>query len=141
MNEWMQYVYMQFAQPTDVMGVQVKVEAVDPNGNYQNLGTVTTDINGVYSLMWAPEIDGKYDIYVTFAGTESYYGSTTSTAMPVDPAATPAAPMEPEEPTPEVPSEPTQPTEPLLTTELTIIAAVAVAAVIVVAVYWVIKRK
>ncbi|MCW4011551.1 MAG: hypothetical protein NWF07_01025, partial [Candidatus Bathyarchaeota archaeon] len=143
MNEWMQYVYMQFAQPTDVMGVQVKIEAVDPNGNYQNLGTVTTDINGVYSLMWAPEIDGKYDIYVTFAGTESYYGSTTSTAMPVDPAAAPAAPMEPEEPTDnETPVEPTQPIEaPFITTEIAIVLAVAILAAVGVAVYWMLKRK
>jgi len=141
MNEWMQYVYMQFEQPTDVMGVQVTVEAVDPNGNYQNLGTITTDINGAYSLMWAPEIDGKYDIYVTFAGTEAYYGSSASTAMPVDPAPTPAAPIEPEQPTnPETPVDTEEPAA-FITTEVAIIAAVAVAAVIGVAAYWFLKRK
>ncbi|MFZ7138902.1 MAG: hypothetical protein ACOWW1_10860 [archaeon] len=140
MNEWMQYVYMQFEQPCDVTGVEVLVEAIDPNGNYQTLGTTTTDINGVYSLMWTPEVDGKYDIYVTFAGTESYYGSTTSTAMPVDPAAAPASPMEPEQPTDnESPAEPTQ--APFITTEIAIVLAVAVLAAVGVAAYWILKRK
>jgi hypothetical protein len=31
MNEWMQYVYMQFPRPTDVVGVEVVVSVLDPN--------------------------------------------------------------------------------------------------------------
>ena len=146
MTDWMLYVYNQFDPPT-AEGVQVTLEVLeDPNGNYYEIGTATTDETGFYSIAWEPEVPGHYKILARFDGTESYYPSHVETSMIVGEAPTPATPIEPEEPeTPEVPDEPTEPSEPvetpLITTEVAIIAAVAVAAVIGVAAYWFLKRK
>jgi len=146
MNDWMLYVYKQFERPTDTVGVNVKIEAYDPNGNYQDLGTTTTDANGNYALVFEPEVPGLYYITATFEGSTAYYGSQANTYLQIEPAITPATPIEPEVPEiPEVPVEPTEPSEPVetpfITTEVAIIAAVAVAAVIGVAAYWFLKRK
>ena len=146
MSDWMLYVYKQFERPTNTVGVNVKIEAYDPNGNYQDLGTTTTDANGNYAFVFEPEVPGLYYITATFEESAAYYGSQANTYLQVDSAPTPATPIEPEEPeTPEVPDEPTEPSEPVetpfITTEVAIIAAVAVAAVIGVASYWFLKRK
>jgi len=90
MSEWMKYVYMQFARPTNASGVEVTLDAIDPNGNYIHIGDSTSDASGMYSLQWTPEIPGKYNIIATFAGTASYYASFSETAIAVDPA--PATP-------------------------------------------------
>lgn len=90
MSEWMKYVYMQFTRPTSANGVQVTLDAIDPNGNYIHIGNSTSDASGIYSLQWTPEIPGKYTIIATFAGTASYYASFSETAIAVDPA--PATP-------------------------------------------------
>jgi len=142
-SEWMKYVYKQFPRP-NAQGVSVTIEAVDPNGNYQNLGTVTTDAYGGYGFVFEPEVPGKYMIMATFAGTDAYYGSTKTAYLIVDPAPAPAAPIEPEEPVDIVePIDITEPTmeTPVLTTEITIAIAVAVIAVVAVTAYWIIKRK
>jgi len=155
MNEWMQYVYMQFERPTDVIGVPVKLEAVDPNGNYQYLGTTTSDPYGNYGFTFEPEVPGQYMIIATFEGSGAYYGSTTTTYLSVDPAPSLATPIEPEPAAPEpTQPEPTQQyraptlTEPeltaetsLITTEVAILAAVAVAAVIGVVAYWALRKR
>ena len=141
MNDWMLYVYKQFARPSDVTGVQVKIEAIDPNGNYQNLGTTMTDLAGNYGFTFEPEVPGEYQIIVTFEGSKAYYGSFETTYLSVDEAVTPTSPIEPEEPV-ETPEEPSEPVEgPLITTEIAIIAAVAVVAAIGVAAYFLLKRK
>jgi hypothetical protein len=89
-SQWMKYVYMQFERPTDVTGVQVSLDTVDPNGNYVHIGNVTSDENGAYSCQWMPEVPGKYIVIASFHGTDSYYGSIAETAIVVDcPAATP----------------------------------------------------
>jgi hypothetical protein len=90
MSEWMKYVYMQFARPTSASGVEVTLDAIDPNGNWIPIGNSTSDSSGMYSLQWTPEIPGKYTIIATFAGTASYYASFSETAIAVDPA--PATP-------------------------------------------------
>ncbi|WNZ29797.1 MAG: PQQ-binding-like beta-propeller repeat protein [Candidatus Bathyarchaeota archaeon] len=142
MTEWMEYVYMQFGRPANVNGVPVKIEIVDPNGEYAWIGTATTDVYGNYGYSFRPQVEGQYMIIATFEGSASYFGSTSTTYFTVDPAPTPAAPIEPEEPeTPVAPIEPTQPEAPLITTEIAIIIAVAVVAVIGVAAYWMLKRK
>jgi len=54
-EDWMQYVYMQQACPANVEGVQVKLETLDPNGNFYEIGTVTADASGMYKLLWEPQ--------------------------------------------------------------------------------------
>ncbi len=56
---------------------------IDSNGNYRNIGTVTSDGYGAYSFMWTPDISGKYTVIATFAGSESYWPSYTETAFGV----------------------------------------------------------
>jgi len=133
MSDWMLYVYKQFAMPTDTKGVEVTLDAIDPNGNFISIGRATSDLSGFYSLMWKPENEGKYTIIATFEGSESYWASYTETTIGVGPAPSPTGPIEPE---------PTEPAEaPFITTELAIIAAVAVAAIIGIAAYWILRKR
>jgi hypothetical protein len=90
MGSWMEYLYMQKPKPTDAAGIQVKITAVDPNGNTQNIGTTTSDANGNYGLMWTPPVEGLYKITATFTGSESYYPSDATTYLGVETAPSPA---------------------------------------------------
>ena len=81
MSAWMEYVYEQQPLPSDATGVPVTVGVVDANGNYRVIGTTTSDIYGSYSLNWTPDIPGQYRVIATFAGTQSYYPSSASTAF------------------------------------------------------------
>jgi hypothetical protein len=135
MREWMEFVYMQQNCPEMVQGVTVKIEAVDPNYNYQDYGTTHSDFYGNFALAFEPEVPGMYMIMATFEGTESYYRSYASTWVQVD-EATPGIPIEPEEPT-----EPEEPVTPLITTEIAIIAAVAIIAVVGIAAYWLLRKR
>ena len=83
MAAWMEYLYMQQPKPTDAKGVEVTIEVLDANNNYRTIGTTETDANGFYSLMWAPDIPGKYTVVATFKGSESYWGSSAETAFGV----------------------------------------------------------
>jgi outer membrane protein assembly factor BamB len=87
MSAWMLYVYKQFEQPMNATGVAVSIDAVDPNGNYVHLGDATTDSSGHYSLVVTPQNTGTYTVYVTFAGTNGYYGSFAETTVAVQEAA------------------------------------------------------
>jgi hypothetical protein len=93
MTEWMAYVYQQQEKPTNFTGVQVALNVVDANGNYRTIGTTTTDSTGFYSFVWTPDIEGKYTVYATFAGTNGYWGSAATTAFNVDPAAATPTPQ------------------------------------------------
>jgi hypothetical protein len=135
MTQWMEYVYMQQPRPTDATGVTVKIESVDPNGNYQNYGATTTDTYGNYGFAFEPEVPGTYMIIATYEGSESYYSSTDTAYLKVEAAAEPSTPIEPEEPT-----EPEEPVMPLITTEVAIIAAVAIFAIIGIAAYWLLRK-
>jgi hypothetical protein len=80
---WMEYVYMQQPCPAYYTGVDVKLETLDPNGNFYEIGTVTTDASGMYKLLWEPPVPGEYTIIATFAGSNSYYMSYAETAIGV----------------------------------------------------------
>jgi hypothetical protein len=83
---WMKYVYKQFEKPEDATGVEVTIEVINPNGEYENLGTTTTDTSGNYGFHWKPTMEGKYMILATFYGTNSYYPSISTTYLAVDAA-------------------------------------------------------
>jgi hypothetical protein len=90
-SRWMNYMVTKtIAEPTDVKGVDVTLQAVDPNGNVVNIGTVTSDQTGVFKKLWTPEIPGEYTIMAKFAGSQSYGGSAAETAIGISeaPAAT-----------------------------------------------------
>jgi hypothetical protein len=94
MQAWMEYLYEQQAMPTNAKGVEVTLDAVDPNNNYIHIGTATSDTSGTYSYMFTPEVPGKYTIIATFAGSKSYWSSYAETAIGVSEA--PPAPAAPE---------------------------------------------
>jgi hypothetical protein len=91
MGRWMEYVYMQKPRPTDTVGVEVVINVLDPNDNFYEVGRATSDVNGMYSVAFTPEVPGKYTVIATFVGSESYWGSSAETAINVEeaPAATP----------------------------------------------------
>ena len=87
---WMQYLYMQQPIPANATGVPVALSYVDPNGNFYNLGTSTSDMTGHYSYTFTPTIPGTYTLTATFGGSGAYFGSTSETYFTVAPhAATP----------------------------------------------------
>jgi hypothetical protein len=86
MSAWMEYVYMQKPKPANAVGVPVKLTAVDVNGNTVDIGTVTSDSSGLYSIEWSPEQTGKYIIKAAFEGTQSYWPSSAETAISVSSA-------------------------------------------------------
>jgi len=129
-EDWMEYVYMQQAMPADAQGVTVKLYAIDPNGNYQDIGETTSDMWGNFGKSWIPPVEGEYLIIAEFSGTKAYYKSSASTYITVDPAVSAAQPIETEEPAAFA----------LGTTELAIIAAVIIAAVGIVA-FWALRKR
>jgi hypothetical protein len=94
--QYMEYVYMQKAKPMNTTGVTVDLYVVDANGNYRSIGQTTTT-DGFYSFNWKPDIEGKFTVLATFAGSESYYPSQAMTAFNVD-AAAPTATAPPAQP-------------------------------------------
>jgi len=90
-SDWMAYVWMNQIQPSDATGVKVLLSVIDPNNNYYEIGTTTSDTSGSYSYAFTPEVPGKYTILATFAGSKSYYGSYAETAIQVDDAPEPTA--------------------------------------------------
>jgi hypothetical protein len=84
---------MQKPRPTNVTGVDVAIEVLDPNGNSYSVGTTTSDATGFFKLAFTPEVPGEYTVIAKFAGSESYYGSYAETGINVEEA--PAATAEP----------------------------------------------
>lgn len=132
-SAWMQYLYMQKPKPTSATGVQVKLTAEDSNGNKQNIGSVTSDIDGGYAFAWTPTSEGLYKITATFEGTNSYYGSSASTyciigSSAANPAVTntPTAAVHPQ-------SEPQ--------TEILLIAGIAAILIVIIAVIAILLKK
>jgi hypothetical protein len=124
---------MQKPCPEYYEGVEVKLEVLDPNGNFYEIDTVKSDGAGMFKKMWTPDTESEYTIIATFEGSESYWPSYAETAVGVGPAPAPTTPIEPE---------PTEPTEaPFITTEMAIIIAVVVVAVIGIAAYWVLRKR
>jgi hypothetical protein len=91
-SAWMEYVYMQKPKPTNATGVPVSIDVIDANGNYRNIGTATSDSSGMFSFNWTPDIPGAYTVIATFAGSNSYWPSSSETSFAVDPAAPTASP-------------------------------------------------
>lgn len=118
MSEWMKYVYLQFARPTNATGIEVVLSVLDENNNFREIGRTTSDSDGFYSLKWTPDIEGKYTVYASFPGSGAYYPSHAETAFAVDPA--PPAPAEP------LPEPPTMTDTYILGSTAAIIVAIAV---------------
>ncbi|MFZ7137937.1 MAG: PQQ-binding-like beta-propeller repeat protein [archaeon] len=138
MSAWMKYVYMQFEKPSHATGVTVTLEAIDPNGNYQYIGTTTSDISGNYGFSFKPEIEGKYTIMATFSGSGGYYGSTTTTYMSVDPTTSASIPIDTEG-HPDTSESATETA--FISTEIAIVTTIVVAAIVGIAAYWFLRRK
>ncbi len=88
MSDWMLYVYKQFEIPmgaVPAIGVQVKIQIVDPNGVYAWIGTATTDATGNFGYSFVPTMKGLYTIIATFDGSRAYYGSYSTTYLTADP--------------------------------------------------------
>jgi len=83
MGPWMEYLHMQKPIPTDVTGVPISIDAVDPNGNAIHIATVTSDMSGTFGYLWQPEITGEYVITATFMGDDSYGSSWAETHVGV----------------------------------------------------------
>jgi hypothetical protein len=80
---WMQYVYMQKPRPTDTVGVPVSIDVIDSNGSRRNIGTATSDADGMFSFTWTPDAQGSYNVVATFAGSESYWPSYAESSFAV----------------------------------------------------------
>jgi hypothetical protein len=70
----------------------VSLDTIDPNGNYQHIGDVTSDYTGMYALDWKPDVPGTYRIIATFEGSTSYGPSFAHTYMSVNEAASTPSP-------------------------------------------------
>jgi outer membrane protein assembly factor BamB len=86
MSDWMEYKFMQKDRPADAVGVDVRIQVVDPSGAYAWIGTATSDSYGNFGYSFIPQMQGTYTIIATFDGSEAYYGSTSTTYLVVDPA-------------------------------------------------------
>jgi hypothetical protein len=93
-SQWMKYVYMQVSKPTNTTGVMVSLDTLDPNGNYIHIGNTISDANGKFCYQWVPEVPGKYTVYASFPGSNSYYSSTSETFIAVEEPEATATPTE-----------------------------------------------
>jgi hypothetical protein len=126
MSTYMEYLHMQ--QPIGglwnnetIYGVPVSIDAVDPNGNFVHIATVTSDgTTGTFAYTWTPTTTGNYKITATFAGDDSYGSSFAAAYAAVSTAPTTA-------PT----TSATQATGVATTTDLLTYIAVAVIAIII----------
>jgi len=91
-SQFMETVYSQQPEQHNVTGVPVTLSDIDPNGNYETIGTTISDgYSGYYSMTWTPPIAGNYTITATFAGSNSYWGSYATNSIYA--GATPATPQ------------------------------------------------
>jgi hypothetical protein len=117
-SAWMEYVYQQQPKPTNATGVPITIDVIDSNNNYYNIGTVTSDTSGTFAFTWTPIIPGEFTVIATFAGSNSYYGSSAETHFYASEAP---------QPTPESTPMPQTPVETYFTVStIAIIAAIAI---------------
>ena len=83
---WMEYLYMQQPKPIDATGVPIHLTAIDPNGNFQDIGKAVSDEFGNYAVDWVPPVPGTYTVKATFEGSTAYYRSAASTSFMVSDA-------------------------------------------------------
>ena len=115
MTPWMEYLHMQQTKPNNATGVKMHLTAIDPNNNFQDIGTVVSDIDGTYAIGWTPPVPGVYKVTATFEGSESYYSSTGTTHFLVGeaPSAAVVTPTPATTATPAIPTQtPSQTTSP-----------------------------
>jgi hypothetical protein len=128
MGDYMSYIHLQTTWPgwsmANVTGVPVSIDAVDPNGNFMHLATVTSDSTGHFGYTWIPTLAGDYKISATFGGSNSYGASWAQTYANV--AAAPTA-------TP-TPVQTVQPAIASPTDIMTYTAAAAIAIIIAIAI-------
>ena len=124
MSDWMQYLFQQRPYPATAKGVEVTLDALDPNSNFVHIGTVSSDTTGSFSHAFVPEVPGKYQIIATFAGSKSYGSSFAQTSMQVDEAP-------PATPPPEYP-QPIDPTMTIVYATIAIVVAIAIVGIVVV---------
>jgi len=134
---WMEYMFQQRPMPQDAKGVTVKLTAIDPNGNYQDIGETTSDLAGNFAIEWMPPVPGKYDVIATFDGSEAYGNSFDTTYFVVQGVSPSSQFMQSE-----TGISSTQTSEvPLITTEVAIIAAIAVFCIMGAAAYLVLRKR
>ncbi len=88
MGAWMAYIHMQETIPSNVVGVPVSLDAIDPNGQPMHIADVTSDMSGTFAYTWIPTIVGDYKITATFMGDDSYGSSWAQTYATVAAAPT-----------------------------------------------------
>jgi outer membrane protein assembly factor BamB len=94
-SAWMEYLYQQQPRPTDAEGVEVIISVFDPNGNYYDVATATSDAEGYFGTTFTPVVPGTYTVIAQFAGSDSYYGSVAETFINVEEAPAETAPPTP----------------------------------------------
>ncbi|MCW4018739.1 MAG: PQQ-binding-like beta-propeller repeat protein [Candidatus Bathyarchaeota archaeon] len=104
MGDWMAYLYMQQSKPADATGVQVHLTAIDPNGNFQDIGTAISDDAGCFTVTYKPPVPGVYAITAEFEGSGSYFMSRGETAIYVTEASAAPAASVASTPTPPTPA-------------------------------------
>jgi len=79
---FMEQLYEQQPQATNLTGVPVTLTVTDVNHNTYHIGTTTTNpYSGTFGFLWTPPIVGNYTVTATFAGSGAYYGSSAQTYM------------------------------------------------------------
>jgi outer membrane protein assembly factor BamB len=131
MTGWMEYLHMDRPKPTNTTGVQVTLTAIKSDGTVVNIGSATSDADGVFRMQWTPTDQDLYKITATFDGDGSYWGSKATSALMVGSAsaAQPAASSSASSAAPSVPVAPTEG----LSTSTTLVVAAAVIVIIAVA--------
>jgi hypothetical protein len=87
MGAWMAYKFMNQPRPANARGVDVTISVVDPNNNLYVVNTTTSNSDGTYSVDFAPQVAGQYQLIATFAGSNSYYPSFAHSTVYVNAAA------------------------------------------------------
>jgi hypothetical protein len=88
MGAWMAYLHEQAPFPTNVVGVPVSIDAIDPSGHEVHIADVTSDVSGTFSYTWTPSTVGDYKVMATFHGDDSYGSSWAQTYATVSAAPT-----------------------------------------------------
>ncbi|MFC1488173.1 PQQ-binding-like beta-propeller repeat protein, partial [Thermoproteota archaeon] len=101
MTTQMEYLHMQ--RPIDgiwgtetITGVPVTLSALNEDGSYVDIGTVTTDgYSGTFGKSWTPTEEGTYKIIASFESDDSYGSSSATTWITVGPTTSPGPQGEP----------------------------------------------
>lgn len=92
MGAWMSYLHLQSQIPSNITGVPISIDAIDPNGNPVHIGDTMSDMSGTFAYTWTPKMAGNYQITATFTGSNSYGSSWSETHANVVEAQTTAVP-------------------------------------------------